>query len=141
MSENPMMKRAQCAMVEAGATLWRNNVGLFYQGKAKTIKEGGMAKVNAGDVILSRPRRIKCGLDNGSGDLIGFTPVKITPEMVGKTIAVFTSAEAKDLDGASTPEQRAWMMMVLSNAGIGITFHDEAEACMMIQDRVKDLQG
>lgn len=49
--------------------LFRNNVGLF-----KTI-DG---------------RIIKTGLHNGSSDLIGWTQVKITPDMVGKTVAILT---------------------------------------------------
>ena len=54
--------------------LFRNNVGLF-----KTI-DG---------------RTIKTGLHNGSSDLIGWTQVKITPDMVGKTVAIFTAIECK----------------------------------------------
>lgn len=54
--------------------LFRNNVGLF-----KTI-DG---------------RTVKTGLHNGSSDLIGWTQVKITPDMVGKTVAIFTAIECK----------------------------------------------
>lgn len=54
--------------------LFRNNVGLF-----KTI-DG---------------RTVKTGLHNGSSDLIGWTKVVITPDMVGKTVAVFTAIECK----------------------------------------------
>jgi hypothetical protein len=47
--------------------LWRNNIGLaFYQGKY-----------------------VQYGLAPGSGDLIGFRSVTITPEMVGQRVAVF----------------------------------------------------
>ena len=84
MKETSMMKRAQCGMVEDGAVLWRNNVGTFYQGDAETFKDVGMARLYPGDIVLRKSRRIKCGLDNGSSDLIGLVPLVVTPEMVGK---------------------------------------------------------
>lgn len=132
-----MMKRAQCAMVDQGAVLWRNNVGLFLQGKQTTIKESGMHKVLAGDVILSRPRRVKCGLDNGSSDLIGLTPVVVTQAMVGRTLAVFTSTEAKDDGKEPEPDQWDWIKMVNDNGGIGFAFHDENEACKLLAGHIQ----
>lgn len=59
---------------------------------------------NSGGCIDSTGRMIKFGLGNdGSkaskqlkfGDYIGFTPVLITPDMVGQTVAVFTNLEIK----------------------------------------------
>lgn len=58
--------------------LFRNNVGMF------KIREKG-----------KKDRNIKTGLGKGSSDLIGYTIKNITPDMVGKNIAVFTAIEVK----------------------------------------------
>jgi hypothetical protein len=57
--------------------LYRNNVGVFQ------IKDKG------------RPRSITTGLGKGSSDLIGYAKRTITPDMVGKTVAIFTAIEVK----------------------------------------------
>ncbi len=126
-------------MVEAGAVLWRNNVGLFYQGRAKTIKEAGMVKVNVGDVILSRPRRVHCGLDVGSSDLIGLTPVVVTPAMVGRTVAIFTSPEAKEPGEEPEPHQWDWIKAIQAHGGISFYFTSEEEAKLLLEANIKRL--
>ena len=59
---------------------------------------------NSGGCLDKTGRMIKFGLGNdGSkaskqlkfGDYVGFTPIVITPDMVGQTIAVFTNLEIK----------------------------------------------
>ena len=82
-----------------GSTLFKNEVGLAY------AKDG---------------RPIKYGLCNGSSDLIGWTPVTITEDMVGKKIAVFTAIEVKKNKRGSyraTTGQQAFISAVLNNGG------------------------
>lgn len=57
---------------------------------------------NSGACIDTTGRLVRYGLGNtspkqqfASSDLIGFTKVVITPEMVGQTLAVFTALEVK----------------------------------------------
>ena len=38
---------------------------------------------------------VKYGLGNGTSDIIGLTSIEITPEMVGKRVAIFTAMEVK----------------------------------------------
>lgn len=74
---------------------------------------------------------IKYGLVPGSSDLIGFKTVRITPEMVGKEVAVFVSLEVK------TPKRRLivpdpqiiWLNNVKNYGGIAevVTSIEEAE--------------
>jgi hypothetical protein len=59
--------------------LFKNTVGMF-----KAERRGG-----------SRPVKTKTGLGTGSSDLIGYTKKTITPDMVGKTVAIFTAIEVK----------------------------------------------
>ena len=54
-----------------------------------------MFRNNTGSLQDANGRRVDFGLCKGSSDLIGWTEVIITPEMVGKKIAVFTAIEVK----------------------------------------------
>ena len=103
-------------MIEAsklGARLFRNHVGGGYQ-------------------LIGRPPKgwrppawlgwVHFGLPTGSADLVGWTPVTITPDMVGKTVAVFSSVEVKDETWTRTPayersEQAAWTRTVDAAGG------------------------
>lgn len=59
---------------------------------------------NSGALLDDTGRLVRYGLGNSSkqhqervasSDLIGFTQVEITPDMVGKTLAIFTAIEVK----------------------------------------------
>lgn len=76
-SEGAVTKNILLACGKLKMRLFRNNRGLFW--------------------TLDKKRKVRAGLDaDKSGDLIGWTQVKITPEMVGATIAIFTSVEVKE---------------------------------------------
>ena len=84
---------------QIGLTLFCNNVGMY--------------KDQRGNVI-------RYGLCNGSSDLIGWTPVTITEDMVGKKIAVFTAIEVKlNKNGKykATDLQKAFISAVKSAGG------------------------
>lgn len=81
---------------EPNVRLWRNNVG--------TCK-------------AADGRFIRFGLCPGSSDLIGFTSITITPDMVGQTIALFTSIEIKTPSGRVTPEQQSFLDFVQRSGG------------------------
>ena len=84
---------------QIGLTLFCNNVGMY--------------KDQRGNVI-------RYGLCNGSSDLIGWTPVTITEDMVGKKIAVFTAIEVKlNKNGKykATDDQKRFISAVLNNGG------------------------
>ena len=100
MSENSYQKRIQAAAARAGVCLYRNNVG------------------QARDAVTGRV--IRFGLCKGSSDLIGWTPVQITPEMVGQTVAVFTAVECKGERTRITPEQVNWLRAVKRDGGIAL---------------------
>lgn len=63
-------------------------------------------------------RLVRFGLCKGSSDLIGFKPVTITPDMVGRTLAVFTAIEVKTPSGKPTPEQVNFIARVKQHGGI-----------------------
>jgi hypothetical protein len=63
-------------------------------------------------------RLVTFGLAKGSADLIGWRTITITPDMVGRQVAVFTSIEVKTERGRVRPEQQAWMGCVQGAGGI-----------------------
>jgi hypothetical protein len=54
---------------------------------------------NTGTLRDQHGRPVSFGLCKGSADLIGWKRVTVTPEMVGSTVAVFTSIEVKTATG------------------------------------------
>jgi hypothetical protein len=73
---------------------------------------------NTGTLRDQNGRPVSFGLARGSADLIGWRTVTITPDMVGSTIAVFTSIEVKTATGRLRPEQQQWLDAVQAAGGI-----------------------
>lgn len=73
---------------------------------------------NTGAIKDQTGRLVRFGLCKGSSDLIGFRPTVITPEMVGKTVAIFTAIEVKTPTGKPTPEQLHFLQRVKDLGGI-----------------------
>lgn len=94
---------AQLEATKLGHRLWRNNRGVFYTESGNKTRAG----LEAG----------------GSSDLIGFTVVTITPDMVGRKIAVFTAAEMKRPEwkkpsSKTEKQQQAFIDFVNQSGGI-----------------------
>jgi hypothetical protein len=60
------------------------------------------------------------GLFPGSGDLIGWRTVTITPDMVGQSIAQFLSIEVKTPTGRVRPDQVNWAEQINAAGGLAI---------------------
>lgn len=64
---------------------------------------------------------VNAGLGRGSSDLIGWTSVTVTPNMVGKKVAVFTAVEVKVPGARTAPrrlaDQRQFVEAVLQDGG------------------------
>lgn len=97
-----------------GCVLWKNVRGLFITADGK--------------------RKVKAGLQaDGSSDLIGFTRVLITSDMVGKTMPIFTAIEVKTPTGAVRPEQRRFVNYVKSMWGLAGIARSPEEAIRIIR--------
>lgn len=84
------------------------------------VGNGWMGKVvaeTASVVTLAQPRRIAFGLHPGSADLIGWRTVTITPDMVGRSIAVLASVEVKSETGRPRDDQIHWAETVRAAGG------------------------
>ena len=111
-------------MLAIGRTLsnvrvFRNNTGMAWQGD--TVRKGSL-------LIIKNPRPLQAGLCEGSSDLIGWTSMEITPEMVGKKVAVFTALEVKSSRGSASDEQRNFIQRVKEAGGIATVVRTEQEA-------------
>lgn len=95
--ETNILNRILKTASQAGARLFRNQVGSY------RLKDG---------------RYITSGLCAGSSDLIGWTPVVVTPEMVGKTVAIFTAIEVKTAKGRVQDNQVNFIAQVQDAGGI-----------------------
>ena len=73
---------------------------------------------NTGTLKDQNGRPVSFGLCKGSADLIGWKRVTVTPEMVGSTVAVFTSIEVKTPTGRLRHEQQQWLDAVQAAGGI-----------------------
>ena len=108
MKETPIMNRIKYALSNIhGVRIFRNNVGV--------------AKYASGG-------RVAYGLIPGSSDLIGWKTITITPEMVGREIAVFVAIETKAPGGHISVTQTNFINRVQEAGGIAgvVTSEDEA---------------
>lgn len=99
------------------ALIFRANVGKAWQSN-EVVKVPRQMPVVMGprDVLLKNARPFETGLPPGFADLFGLVAVEITPDMVGKKLAVFTALEVKD--GARvSPLQRNFINAVNDNGG------------------------
>lgn len=111
MSEQALQQRLRLALSRGATRLWRNNTGALRDANGQLVRYG---------------------LCPGSSDLIGYTSVVVTPEMVGQRLAVFCAIEVKTARGRATAEQVAFLEH-LQHAGarVGIARSiDEAAAIL-----------
>lgn len=113
------------------ARIFRNEVGEAWVGKAVVHGSGpGMY------VTITYPRRVRFGLATGASDLIGLTSVKITADMVGQTLAVFTAIEGKYGEDTPTDEQENFIAMVQGLGGFAGIATSVADAFAIARPRV-----
>lgn len=94
------------------ARLFRNQVGEAWMGDV--AHHDRQARI----ITLNQARRVPFGLAPGSADLIGWTTVTITPDMVGTRVAVFTSGEVKRPTITRLPDdQQNWCDAVRAAGG------------------------
>lgn len=100
--------------------VFRNNVGMGWQGQS--TKKGDV-------LIIQNPRPLQAGLCEGSSDLIGWTTVEVTPDMIGKRLAIFTALEVKVPGGKGpTPEQSNFIQQVQRAGGIAGVVRSDKDA-------------
>lgn len=81
---------------------------------------------------------VRFGLCPGSGDLIGWTELTVTQEMLGRKLAIFTSVEVKSDKGKLRPDQENWLKVVQAAGGFAIVARspEEADRLLSLQQRM-----
>lgn len=113
--------------------LFRNNTGKAYQGKVTS-------RVNR-TVEIENYRIVNFGLTTGSSDLIGWYSMEITPEMVGKKVAVFAAVECKVGRGKTSPAQDQFLQAVHNNGGIAGVARSPEGASEIITNFVESMKS
>jgi len=123
-----LMNRIMLALSEAGRTVWRNTTAQGWAGKSFSLAPGQVYKAKGGERVVVDPYPIKAGLCVGSGDIIGIDSVVITPDMVGKRVAIFCSWEVKSGTGRASTEQINFARFVRNAGGVAEVVRSEQEA-------------
>ena len=87
---------------------------------------------NTGALMDQNGRLVTFGLCKGSSDLIGFKTVKITNDMVGTELAVFTAIEVKD-KGHATKYQKNFIDVVKKAGGMAGVAKNVEEAKKILE--------
>lgn len=100
---------------------WRNNIGCARYGQ----------------------QFVQYGLGGkGGSDLIGIMPLRVTSEMVGKTLGVFVAVETKRSKGGKVdPLQEHFIDLVRSRGGIAGVAASWEDAVALIQYSYSNLAG
>lgn len=88
---------------------------------------------NVGTATTSTGSFIRFGLAPGSSDLIGITKVKITPDMVGKEVGIFTAIEVKDTRGKVSDKQKKFIDTIKKMGGIAFVARSAKEALDLVK--------
>jgi hypothetical protein len=130
--ETLMMQSVRKAISRGPWRWWRNNNGMGWQGESIRVTSTNLNDcrdaIQPGDLILSRPRPLHAGLQDGSGDYIGWREIIIQEHMLGQRIAQFVSAEAKGPRGALRTDQRRWLEQVRRSGGLAFVFTNLEDA-------------
>lgn len=129
--ENTATENVKLRASMYGANLLRNNTGVAYTKDGRPVFFGLGNEGKKGDSDIRTP------------DLVGWTEVTITPEMVGKKVAVFTAPEVKQLGfikklsyNVNTREygQNIFRQQVINAGGIADFVTCAADVDAMYQD-------
>lgn len=123
MSEIDLVRSLQKLASTLGARLFRQNTGVGWVGKVERGFPGKRVTLGPADVVVRNARPFHAGVP-GMSDLGGWSPVVVTPEMVGTTIAVYAQVEVK-AGARTTDEQKAWIEAVDKAGGFAGVARDE----------------
>ena len=116
------------ALLSKHPMMFRNAAGYGIATSPKAIH-----KLQGGKFLLDHGSPLRFGLQPGSSDFIGWETVEVTPDMVGKTVAIFQSIEIKTEHDRLSKVQRAWNKAVQIAGGIVQVWHYNGKEIEIIQ--------
>lgn len=122
--ESELQKKIMVALSKVKTVVFRNNTGSGWIGI--------IISRTANTITLSDYRPLRAGLTKGGSDLIGWTKVVVTPEMVGKTIAVFTAVEVKTNSGRISNDQKNFLNVLNDSGGFAGIAKNEQESVNLV---------
>ena len=144
MREAEIQAKIKDALCTGPMRVFRNNVGaaLLISHKHGFTKQSIISKcIELATKLGAHASRIRFGLHEGSGDLIGYRRVTVTPEMVGREVAVFLSVEVKTSTGRPSEEQVRWLEHIQSVGGIAIIARSPEQATEGVDAAVREMSG
>jgi hypothetical protein len=119
-SEAVVQAEIRLSAVKHGLQLFRNNVGVLLDATGRPVRYG----------LANESKEVNEKIK--SGDLIGWRPVFITEDMVGKVIAQFVSVECKGEKSTTAAKrkkaQQEWADLVNKNGGLALVLSKAIEA-------------
>lgn len=134
MAEIDLMRRLQKLASSEGARLFRQNTGMAWVGKPERVSVPHRVMCYPGDVVLRNARPFHAGV-TGMSDLGGWSPLLITPDMIGETVSIYTQAEIKE-DARPTKEQLNWIDAVNRAGGRAGIAHNEQQLVNILRAKV-----
>jgi hypothetical protein len=128
MREQSIQKRILLHCGHGNTRLYRANVGQAWQGT--------VIKQPSGDILIRNPYPIRFGA-KGMSDLIGWHTVTITPEMVGRQLAVYSAIEVKTSRGRPSKDQLNFIENVRNSGGFAGIARSAEEA----EQILKEIEG
>lgn len=109
-----ILRRWGCGAVR----LFRINVGQAWTGRQVVRGQGQTVTLRRGDILLRDAHPLRTGVPKGYADLTGWRSVEVTPDMVGRKLAVFVALEVKGPRGRLSPEQDRFLQVVSDAGGL-----------------------
>lgn len=137
MRESNVLREVWLAL-SPGTILFRVNTG------QAVVSSGGKVRwLQDGSALVPYARPVSLGFQmangkprNGTSDLIGWTTMTITPDMVGRRVAVFTAIETKASGGGVKRDaQKDFIANVLAAGGRAGFARSVEEARAIINDK------
>lgn len=96
-------------------------------------KHATLHRNNVGAMKTADGRFVRFGVCNpGGSDLIGWRSVKITADMVGKTVAQFVAIECKSATGKVSDDQMRFIAAVKKAGGVAGVTRSDIEALALL---------
>jgi VRR-NUC domain len=126
-SESNIMRSIMLACSRGAVRLFRQNTGQAWVGDVVSRGQD--------TITLRNYRPLHVGICKGSSDLVGWTSVVITPDMVGQRVAVFSAVECKTAKGRASAEQTNFINAVIQAGGRAGVARSSEEALRILDSQ------